>query len=175
LKLHNAKPERIKTKGIANPPQENNTNVPQNNNNNNNNPPHKENSPKKEEMGTSEIVTGTPLKTLRKLFRPFSEKIGWDKLNISYAKIESLFKALEHKTGIPTGDHVKVTVNKEGQFDNNENNTNKENETMLTLLKKTKVCAAALKDIAMTFIEYGIWPSELEETLQKKGYFSKKK
>ncbi len=95
-------------------------------------------------------------------------------MNISYAKIESLFIALKHKIGIPTGDHVKVTVNNEGQFDNNENNTNKENETMLTLVKKTKVCAAALEQIVMTFISYGIYPPEVEDTLRKKGLLPKK-
>jgi hypothetical protein len=163
--FHNQKKEKIKRKGVSNPPQENN-------NNNNNNPPI--NLEKEEKKDITTLLSGTPLKTLHKLFRPFSEKLGWDKLNISYSKIESLFKALDHKTGIPTGDHVKVTINKEGQFDNNENNTNKENETMLTLVKKTKVCAAALKQIALTFIEYGIWPSELEETLREQGHLPKK-
>lgn len=119
----------------------------------------------KEEAPTKnilEILSGNPLKTFYTLFEPYKGQIKWKSLKVSFEEIDSLFEALNHEVGIPKGSHAKTTLNKDKQLQKDAE------EKMLVIVKDTYLHPATLQQISETFIEYGLYPKELESLLRKK-------
>ena len=115
-------------------------------------------------MRIEELINGEPLKTFNALFDPYIGNTKRNSLKISFAEIENLFEALNHKMKKPKGgsSHVKVTVNGDKQFQEDAE------QTMLVIVKDTYIDAGAIDQISKTFMSYGLYPKYLEEELRKK-------
>jgi len=149
------KKEKVKTKGVSDPSRDTKRK------------PYVNEAKEEENEETSskdilEILSGNPLKTFMTLFEPYKGQIKWKNLKISFEEIENLFEALNHEVGLPKGSHAKATLNNNGQIQKDAE------EKMLVIVKDTYLHPAALQQIAKTFIEYGLYPKELETLLRKK-------
>lgn len=153
--LQNSLKIKIKTRKNADPQQD--TKINKNLSNRK-----KEKSPETERTKKNlfETLRGTPLKILKELFRPLTEKgVKFRSLKISYYNIQTLFATvpameLKNHNG---GDHLKLTVNNNRKLDSDLG------ESMHTLVKDVNLDPAALKDIVRMFIAYNIYPEDAKE------------